>query len=415
MPTYTPDTIVEVLPFTRQHEGEDVIIGRVETGTFLAVPPPAVDVLDYLGQGKSIGEAADLFQKKYGTVPDMQDFLQNLESNGFIRQYGDEDAGAETKSPAPIRYHFSNFPQSVAQRIFSWPVVAGCCTMVAAAIGLMIRDPSLVPRPRDAFFKEHRTISLTLLVLVSYGSVIVHEFAHVIAARSKGINSRLGIGHRLWDFVVEADLSGLWSLPKRDRYLPLFAGSLHDSVMASIVVFVLFANGQKWLMLSAFTFHIVRAVLLIFVTRVLWQCLVFTRTDYYYVLASLLNCRNLLGDTQDYLRNQIARLIPKIRPVDQSRIPMFERRVIPAFAVVWVAGRILAWIVFFSITVPFGILYIQNLIRAVKVGFSVNPRDFMDSVLLCLYLVLPFAIGIPLWFATMARGLRRVIVESQGA
>jgi hypothetical protein len=413
MPTYTRDTVVEIWPYTRQPEGGDVIIGRVETGTFLAVPPPAVEVLDLLAQGKSIGETSDLYREKYGTLPDMDDFLDALTSNGFVKSNDQEDGSNGATQPPLVKYHFSNFPQEWARRIFSAPVITGACAVVATAIGLMIRDHSLIPRPREVYFTQHRTLNLTLLVLVSYASVVVHEFAHVIAARAKGINSRLGFGNRLWDFVVEADLSGLWSLPKRQRFFPLLAGSLHDAFVGSLVVFLLFANGQKWLALSSFSVRILRPILLIFITRVLWQCLVFVRTDYYYVIATLLNCRNLLSDTETFLRNQIARVIPWMSRVDQSGIPLSERRVIPFFALLWVGGRILALTVFFSITIPVGASYIKNFLRACRVGYSANPSDFVDSVLLCFYLVLPIAVGIPIWIASMARGVRTVVTDFQ--
>src|SRR5215213_4971279 len=112
---YNRDTVITVESFTRQIEGEDVIIGRVETGVFLAIPSEAVELLDELGQGKTIGEVSDLYLQKYGETPDLDDFLQLLETKGIVRPKAESENGnratTTVSAPAPrVRYHFSNFP-----------------------------------------------------------------------------------------------------------------------------------------------------------------------------------------------------------------------------------------------------------------------------------------------------------------
>src|SRR5215470_18920970 len=91
MPTYTRETFVTVHSFTRQPDGDEIIIGRKETGVFLAVPPEAVEVLEHLAQGKSVGEAADLYQQRYGEAPDLDDFLGLLESKGIVQSRKEDD------------------------------------------------------------------------------------------------------------------------------------------------------------------------------------------------------------------------------------------------------------------------------------------------------------------------------------
>jgi hypothetical protein len=100
---YTRDTVISVQPFTRQVEGEDVIIGRVETGVFLAIPFEAVEVLDALAQGKTIGEVSDLYQQKYGEAPDLDDFLHELESKGIVGPRGQDESGAGATSKATVQ------------------------------------------------------------------------------------------------------------------------------------------------------------------------------------------------------------------------------------------------------------------------------------------------------------------------
>lgn len=408
MSTFTRDTVVSVQPFTQQPEGEDVIIGVVELGVFLAVPPVAVELLEYFAQGKSVGEVSELYQDKYGETLDVDDFLGLLESKGVIKLGGDEmDASpgvpSSQQQARPVRYHFQDFPQSLAQRIFSRPVLVGCFLTVALAVAAIVRDRSLMARPSDFFFPEHRALSWVIFTIVAYITILVHEMGHLVAARSVGVSSRMGISNRLWYLVAETDLTGLWGVPKGQRYLPFLAGLLIDTVSSAMLVLLLFARDQKWLELSMFTVRLIRAMVLSYWLRIAWQFFLFVRTDVYFVIVNFFNCRNLLKDTEGYLRSLLARVIPWIKPVDQSGIPSSERRVIRAYAVVWVLGRLMAFSILFSVTIPVAFSYIRDLTSAFRAGYSANPYNFIDSSVLSAVFLVPIIIGFILWIDSMIR------------
>jgi putative peptide zinc metalloprotease protein len=408
---YTRDTFVEVQPFSQQREGDDIIIGRIEAGVFLAVPPEAVELLENLAKGKSVGETADLFQKRHGEVPDLDDFLGLLETKGIVAPLVEgraraKEAASPTKQPRKVRYHFTNFSQSLAQRIFSRPVLLSCLLLALAAFGLVIYDPSLAPRPRDLYFPDHRTMIWIILIILGYTAVFVHELGHLIAARALGINSRMGISHRLWHVVAETDLTGLWSVPKQQRYLPLFAGAIIDVVSGSLLVFLLFAHSRNWVALPILAVRLARAMAFTYVMRIIWQCLLFIRTDFYYVIASLFNCRSLLSDTESFLRNLVSRILPWVRPVDQSAIPAAERRVIRVYAVLWVLGRIAALFLLSAVTIPLFIRYSRSLGGAVKAGYSANPSNFIDALVFTFYFLMPVTLGVTLWIRSLVRNER---------
>jgi putative peptide zinc metalloprotease protein len=418
MPAYTQEAVVVVRPFSRQAEGDDVIIGRVETGVFLAVPSGAVEVLDSLAEGKSVGEAADLYRQKHGTVPDLDDFLHILEVKGIIESPGaaarqNDGIRAQAPEQRQLRYHFANFPQSVARRIFSRPVLYVSFVLMVVALGAYITDPAIMPKLSDLYVSDHRTLIWSIWLLISYASIAAHELSHVIAARAMGVSSRLGFGNRLWTLVVEADLTGLWSLPKRQRYLPLLAGSWLDAVLAALCFLVLFAHGQQWVPIAPTPMRILNLMLLTYLTRLMWQGFLFVRTDYYYVIATFFNCRSLLSDTEAFLRNLVARIFPWVRKVDQTAIPAAERRIIPIYAVVWVAGRIVALIWLFSVIIPLAGKYIGNVGHAVMNGFSANPGNFVDSVLMMCIFILPIAIGLVLWIMGLVRGAIKSVALPQ--
>lgn len=410
MATYARDSFITVYPFTQQPDGEDVIIGRKETGVFLAVPPEAVEVLEHLAQGRSVGEAADLYRQTYGEAPDLDDFLGLLESKGLVSPAGDDHRRtSHPSSPVQtrvLRYHFSNFPQAVAHRLFSHPLLDVYFLLIAFGLVLVAVDPWLRPGPRDWYFPSHRTLSWSLLILASYATIFVHELGHLTAARALGINSRLGVGHRLWYMVAETDLSGLWTVPQQQRYLPLLAGVLVDAVSASLLVMLLFAHHHGWLDLGWLLVRLARGMVFAYLMRILWQCFLFVRTDFYYVIASLFKCRNLLKDTEDFLRNSVARVIPGIRTVDQSAIPKAERRVIRIYALLWLSGRVFALTLLFTVTIPLAIRYIRNLGTVFSAGYAAGRYNFVDAVLMAAYFLVPLTFGFALWFRSLVRRTR---------
>jgi hypothetical protein len=399
--------VVAIRPLTRQREGEEVIIGSAETGVFLAVPPEAVELLEHLAQGKSVGEVSDLYQQRHGEIPDLDDFLSLLETNGIVRPLVEDNGSAVTRAtsrqPSRPRYHFSNFPQPLARRLFGKPLLVGGSLLIALALGAIIRYPSLMPVPHDLYFSDHRALTWTILLAASYVATFVHEFGHLVAARAVGINSRMGLSHRLWYLVAETDLTGLWAVPKRQRYMPMLAGVLIDAVSMALLLLLLFTHRQEWLVLPGLGVRLVRAMAFTYLMRILWEFFFFVRTDLYYVLATFFNCKNLLSDTQVFLRNQMARVIPSIRPTDQSGIPASERRMICGYAVLWVTGRIWAVSTLFLITIPVGLSYVRNLGGAFRAGYSANPSDFTDAVVLTTYFLIPTIAGLMLWIVGIMR------------
>jgi hypothetical protein len=410
---YTRDTVVAVQPFSRQQEGDDIVIGRIETGVFVAVPSEAIELLEQFAEGKSVGEVADECQRKNGEVPDLGDFLEYLESKGIVAPVGKSVSDQSTDpsvavlpKPRKVKYHFTNFSQSLAQRLFDTPVLWTSLALSLIAAGLVIYDPTLIPGPRDLYFPDHRTMIWIILIFLGYGAVYIHELGHLIAARALGINSRMGISHRLWHVVVETDLTGLWSVSKQQRYLPLFAGAIIDVVSGALTIMLLFAQTRHWLPLTVVGVRVTRAMAFTYVMRIIWQCLLFIRTDFYYVIASVFNCRSLLSDTEDFLRNMLHPLLPWVRYVNQSAIPPFEKRVIRVYSVVWVVGRIAAFSLLWVITIPLFARYSRSLAGAVRAGYSANPGNFVDALVFTLYFLVPVTVGFTLWIRTLVRGER---------
>ncbi|HEX7677451.1 MAG TPA: hypothetical protein VF713_04960, partial [Thermoanaerobaculia bacterium] len=64
MVRYSSDTHVVVHPLSRQSDAGGILVGRKDLGVFLLLPEDAVEVLDDLAQGKSVGEAAAIYRQR---------------------------------------------------------------------------------------------------------------------------------------------------------------------------------------------------------------------------------------------------------------------------------------------------------------------------------------------------------------
>lgn len=409
---YEPESRVAVFPFTRQRDGGEVVIGRPDRGVFLALPEDAVEVLDWLSVGDSVGEAEERYRQKYGVAADVPDLLELLESKGLVQPRAAASDGGEAwtagvDGAAGRRFHFEHVPESLARRVFGRPALLAAGAVVALALAAIVLDPAAVPGRSALYFPRHRTLYALVLLAASYFTLFAHEFGHLLAGRALGVSSRMGIGHRLWVLVAETDLTGLWAVPRQDRYLPLLAGAILDAASASLLILASAAVDRGWLALPDGLVRLGRAMIFVYLMRLLWQCFFFVRTDFYFVLANYFNCKNLLGDTETYLRNRLARLARWIDPVDQSHIPPREMRIVRLYAWIWIAGRLLALSLLVLVTIPVGIRYFHALWATIAAGYRSNRYAYVDAVVMACFTLVPLAIGTTLWVASLARRLRR--------
>lgn len=237
-------------------------------------------------------------------------------------------------------------------------------------------------------------------------TVFLHEMAHLVAARAVGVDSRLGISNRLWILVAETDMTGIWGVPRRQRYLPFLAGPLFDAVLASLFLLSLFAGRSGWVSLSPMAVRLLSGALFVSFMRLLWQCYFFLRTDLYFVVANYFGCKNLMADTATFLRNQTALLMRKLQPVDQSHIPAGEMRVIRGYSLVWVAGRAVALGTLCLISLPLMWHYGVAIITTLGMGVGQNPARFVDVVVIGTISLTLQVTGLYMWIRNR-RMLRR--------
>jgi len=414
MPVYEDNALLEVSSFTRQVDGDEVVIGLPDLSVFLVLPGTGLGILDDLAQGRTVGEARELYRQRHGEVPDMDDFLGYLERRAVLRPQrqaaaADPEPAPLPAVPRPVKFHFDGISQAVAKRVFGRFLLGVYAVLISLAVLCIFSRPGILPGSRVLVFQRNLTLMSMFVLIFSYFMIFVHEMGHLVAAKAVGVKARFGVGNRLWTMVAETDMSGLWGVPKRQRYLPLLAGPLVDLTSASILVLLLFGQAQGWLMLPPLALKIMPPMLFIYMMSLLWQFFFFVRTDLYYVIATFFGCKNLLGDTETYLRNCLARGFKFLIPADQSHIPAQEMKVIRAYSMIWIVGRIAALWALLFIHVPILINYFHLLTSILGAGYRTNPRAYLDALLMATILILPLLLGFWLWI----RGLLKNWIPSR--
>lgn len=292
-------TRLSFLPLSIVEDGEEFLVGHADSGTFLAMPVIGVWLLRELQAGLTLQEAAAK-GAQMGLDLDVQDFATTLIEAGLAGVDG-------VVAPVPAEGLVLRAAGRWAAPLFSPVAWAIYALALAGSIVLMILRPAYRPVMTDLFFHPNTGISLAVMGALSWVLTGIHELFHGLAGRLVGAPVRFRLGRRLFIPVFETDLSGLWALPRRQRYGPFLAGMAWDSLVlgAALLARLLIDAGLVrfiWPGLPA-------AIALHAMSGLLWQSLVFLRTDLYAVMVNLLGCRNLYRVTYLTLKGRLWRLL----------------------------------------------------------------------------------------------------------
>ncbi len=403
MSRYPSDSRVVVESLARQRESDGIVVGRKDLGTFLLLPADAVEVLDDLAAGSIVGEAQRRHHERHGETPDLEDLLTSLEQHGFVRPLAPPDSDSE-KPPRRLAkaYHFEWISQRVASRLYGKPMLTAAVVLVALAVAAVALKPSIVPGWRAVYFPVNTAAGLAFLMMAGLFTTFLHEMGHLVAARARGVSCRFGIGNQLWFVVWETDMTGIWALPRRQRYLPILGGPLVDLLSASALLVIFFVDAGAWIALPPRVLQFGQALLFIYLMRILWQCYFFLRTDFYYAMANWFGCRSLMQDTKVFLKNLSARFLRIGRPADQSHLPATERRMVRIYAGVWLTGRVLAFGLLIFIQIPLLFHYLVLLVSKIRDGsLSSVPNEPLLPFLTALIFSLFLLTGLGLWLRSL--------------
>ncbi|MEU0034951.1 hypothetical protein [Streptomyces sp. NPDC006333] len=394
-PTGGPPATPGPTPHVRLHrldsrpDGDEWIVGRLATGRFVALPEVGKQALDLLGQGLGAAEVGRRLRETTGDDIDVPDFVEALVDLGFVAEVD----GRATESPPPPKATFAR----IRPRHVRWvlnpvvPVLVGL--LIAAA--LLTRPP--VPLSYHTLLWSPRGSAVIALGAgVGWTLLLLHECAHLVAARATGVPGRMRLGTRLQFLVMQTDISGIEIAPRRHRltaYLAGIATNLSVASLAALAAGTTDGTGRR----------VLAAVALLALLPLPFQLMVFMRTDLYFVLQDLTRCRDLYGDGVAFSKYAARRVLRRASAPDPSlELPVHERRAVRVYSAVLVVGTTLCLAFLAAVTLPADVTLFARAVTRLGAGHSAAQR--LDSAAVVVALG-----GVHLlWARTWWRGRRRL-------
>lgn len=169
--------------------------------------------------------------------------------------------------------------------------------------------------------------------------------SEICAARAAGINAKVKWGYRLVFLVLETEVSDIWSIPRNKRYGIYLAGLAWTSILTFICLLM------QFYFLNEIVNKVLKFAVLMQLQTVVFQTLLFLRTDLYYVLANFLKIDDLNESMKFILKNLFTLNFKEIRNMLKG-IPKREKKVIEIYSTLSFIGIVISLYLFFVIDLP---------------------------------------------------------------
>lgn len=362
-PRIGPTTRVVLHDLAVRPDRDEWIVGRMATRTFVALPAAGARAVELLREGRSVTRTEETLRAETGEEFDIADFVGDLTALGFVARIGDRPVPDVEPPRASLPWLRPRHVRLALHPVL--PLLVGA--LLAAALVVLVRRPDLVPGYRDLLWSRHGSVVLLSGAAAGWALLLAHELAHLVTARAAGVPGKMRLGTRLQFLVMQTDISGIELAPRRHRLTAYLAGIALNLSVASSLVLVLAATE------TGTTAHrLLAAALLLALLPLPFQCMVFTRTDLYFVLQDLTGCRDLYGDGLAYARYRFRRAVRPVRSGPRAeaarddpsaRLPAHERRAVRIYSVVLVVGTAACLTFMAAVTLPVDLALLARAVR----------------------------------------------------
>jgi putative peptide zinc metalloprotease protein len=352
------------------------IVWKQGTTDFIELTESSFTAYRLLQEGKTPQEVAETLKNKYEETYDVTDFVREMTKLGFVSSID----GIPLSSSPPKKTALGFLKKDHVSWIYSKPLLLFYMLLILSAATVLVFNPAYLPSYSDFFFVDNYLVVLLVSFALGLAVVFFHEVGHLIAGKAAGVDGYFSIGMRLYIPVAETNLTQLWLVPRNKRNLPFLAGMLNDLLLLSVLVLLLWLSDQSILLdLGAFAAY-ARLVILLLYYGLIWQFLLFIRTDLYYVISNLFGCRNLYSDSWTYVLNLLLGLFKGKRI--EYLIPPNELRVVRVYAPFMLVATVLATLLFAFLGLPIFVLVFVEGAKMLFDGLQGNVMLFAEGLAL---------------------------------
>ncbi|MGJ7911795.1 hypothetical protein [Neobacillus sp. LXY-1] len=363
----------EIRPDRKNYIVEDKV-----SGEFYEMPKVCIDAINLINLGKSLNEVERQLKNNYPNEEiDILEFAVQLLEFGMIKEI---DGVKVIKSNInEDSKGFGWVPIYLGKFFFNKLSYIVYFALLIMNIIIFLSHPSLIPNYKDIFVFDVMVFNILLWQGVTFILVLFHEFGHILAVRAQNQLTKLGIGHRLFFIVFETDLSSSWKVSPNGRNALFLSGLSFDMITLffSLISKLFFFHGSIILQ------GIFNVIILDIVIRIIYQCCIYMKTDLYYVFENVTGCYNLMENAQMMLRKRM----PFQKHIESDEVVFVgEKRTIAIYAIFYVIGIILTFLLLFYFYIP----QLWYAINTFLPGFSKGPNSlpFWDATVFTLQLVM---------------------------
>ncbi|TDE35363.1 hypothetical protein E1295_36130 [Nonomuraea mesophila] len=378
-----------------RHDGDEWIVGRVDSGDFVAVPEEGLLAIRLLQQGMDVEQARVHLLEETGTDLDVADFVAALSEAGLVA----EVEGHPIPGPAWQRPTFPWLQPRHVRWTLHPALHLALLGPIGTGIACLVLRPAIFPGWEAVLWTDHGAAVLLTWAVVAWLTTGLHELAHLLTARAASVPARMSLGTRLQFLVAQTDVSGIWVAPTRIRVTVYLAGTAVDLTISGMALTWVFAIGPN---------PIVSWVILIQTLRLANQFLVFMRTDLYFLLQDVTGCRNLYGSGAAYVvgllrgrRNTLASLPPR------------ERLSVRLYAVLQSVGTLACLSFAVLVTLPLVVTLIVHSVQDL-LGAK-EPWAMAEAVVVLALIIIPDLLWARAWWRRHGRRVRRAAATAGSA
>ncbi len=355
-----------------QENGEEYVVGSIYTNEYIEVPEEAVLIIQKLDGNLTLEEVSQWIKEEHNIDLDVLDFVNDLRELNFLETID----GIVLIEPKKKILRNNKLTLLISNLFFNKASNLIYIIIFLSTIYLILFYEGLFPSYKDILVFNQIGLSIFTIVLLTWTLTIIHEVGHFLAAYKIDIPVKFNLSIRMYWLVAEADISGLWSVPRNKRYVPFLAGMAFDSLVLFISVILKIA--------VPLLENIASLLVLLITIRFISHFMVFLRTDVYYVIMNSLNVRSLHTTSIEYIRNKFRfNKLPEMRSN--------ERNYIRIYSFVYLAGAILSLCMLAFYSVPSMLLMIRKTID--QLASLTTFANFLDGCLAMIVII----VNISLW------------------
>jgi hypothetical protein len=388
------DSILTFLPLVQRSENEEeILIGREDISYFVILPLIGIHIIELLQQGISIKETEAIISVQTGEHVDILDFARDLlYEHHFVHKVNHTVVNEPSLSKISLPW----LPKRLGVLLFQpwFYCMYGIITLLGIAAALSHTE--IMPHYADILISPSITLSLLAIIITEWVFLLIHELAHLLAARSLGISAYIRLSHRIVFPVAETNMSNMVLLPPKQRYKAYLAGMTLECVYISLSFIIQFLHYQEFIVLSPLMLGLLKLIVLTLLISLAFQFLFFMNTDIYYVVTTFLHCNNLLHNTRLYIRKQLTLL--KAKELEEwDCVDPREKKIVKWYMWFYVLGVTIAIWLFFDIIVRGAIKGFLIAIHQLN-EYSLFSWHFLDGITTILFIAQPFVLLIWSWW-----------------